>query len=96
MSFVVGKVRKIIYRNDDNGYKVGLFKVKDSDLDIIDTTITFTGSFCDLNNELDYVFNGTMKEHYKYGNQFIVESYEFSTPKTTDSIIMYLLDKINI
>ena len=91
MSFIEGKVRKIIYRNDANGYKVGLFRVKDSDIEeIIDTTITFTGTFCDLNSELDYVFNGIIKEHYKYGKQFFTESYEFSTPKNTDSIIMYL------
>jgi exodeoxyribonuclease V alpha subunit len=91
MSFVVGKVRKIIYMNEANGFRVGLFRVKDSNINhIIDKTITFTGSFCELNNDLEYIFRGNIIQHQKYGKRFVVESYEFNTPKGIESIMMYL------
>ena len=47
MDFIRGKFKQMIYEGD-NGYKVGLFRVKESSEEleeIINKTITFTGYF---------------------------------------------------
>ena len=46
MAYIKGNFRKYIFRFDKD-YVVGLFKVKESDLDLKSSTITFTGYFGD-------------------------------------------------
>ena len=90
--YIKGNFKKHIYKSD-SGYVVGLFKVKDSNLEIeniINHTITFTGYFHELNEEDTYVFSGKIVEHEKYGVQFQVESYERIMPEEKDSIVEFL------
>ena len=58
--------------------------------DYSNKVIGFTGSFSEINMDIDYVFYGKMVNHPKYGLQYSVESYEISIPKEEDSIILYL------
>ena len=45
MSEIKGKLSKIIFHNNQNGYTVGLLKVKESDIDdLVNKTVTFTGN----------------------------------------------------
>jgi len=92
--YIVGSIKKIIFESNNSPYKVGLFKVKDTnDEDMLiykDKVIGFTGSFMDINNEVDYIFYGKMVNHPKYGTQYSVDSYEISIPSDTDSLILYL------
>ena len=77
-----------------NGYKVGLFRVKETDnedlLDFVNKTITFTGYFSDLNNEDTYIFQGEYTSHDRYGYQYVVKSYERVEPVGKDSVIEFL------
>ena len=92
--YIIGSIRKIIFESNNSPYKVGLFKVKDTnDPDMIiykDKVIGFTGSFMEINDDVDYILYGKMVVHPKYGEQYSVESYEISIPSDTDSLIMYL------
>ena len=92
--YILGSIRKIIYESNNSPYKVGLFRVKetnDEDMKIyIDKVISFTGSFMEINNDADYILYGSLFNHPKYGIQYNVESYEVSIPSDTDSLIMYL------
>ncbi len=76
------------------GYKVGLFKVKEASGEevenFVNRTITFTGNFMPINNELTYKFVGNIVNHPRFGMQFNVSSYESVIPSDTDGIIMYL------
>lgn len=76
------------------GYKVGLFRVKEIGLEeykpYLNKTITFTGNFMPLNNELTYMFIGSFVNHPRFGIQFNVTSYESVTPSTLDGIVSYL------
>ena len=92
MNSIKGRFRSSIFEGN-NGYKVGLFKVKwsDSELeDIINKTITFSGYFANINNEEDYLLIGEYINHPKYGYQFQVSSYERIEPETSDAIIEFL------
>ena len=92
--YIVGNVKSIIYESNSGPYKVGVFRVKESNdeelLKYVNKTISFTGNFNELNNEIDYIFYGELSHHKKYGTQFSTESYEIKEPSDIDSIIVYL------
>ena len=91
--FIIGNVTRIIYENNTNSYKVGVFRVKDSSdnmKEFIGNTISFVGNFNNLNSELFYKFTGSLTNHPKYGTQFSVLSYEISNPSDEEEIISYL------
>ena len=93
MGYIKGKVRQLIYEGS-NGYKIGLFKVKETDdeelKDFLNRTITFTGTFVELNFDDYYLFNGYYMYHERYGNQFVVKSYERILPDSKDALIEFL------
>ena len=90
--YIIGIVKKIIYRSE-NGYVVGLFRVKNSTSEyefLIDKTISFTGYFHELDEEDNYKFLGSIINHPKYGEQFNVSFYERVMPEEKDSIVEFL------
>lgn len=93
-NYIVGNIRKIIFESNSGPYKVGLFKVKETNdeeaLEYVNKIIGFTGNFTDLDEDLDYIFYGKMFNHPKYGIQYNVDSYEISVPSDEDSLVMYL------
>lgn len=93
-SFISGNIRKILFESNTNSYKVGILKVRETNMeemkDFINKTVTFTGSFANINKELDYTMYGELTEHFRYGSQFNVTTYEINTPTDIDGLIMYL------
>ena len=93
MAYIKGSYSKSIYENN-TGYVIGIFKVSDTDSellsDYIGRSITFTGYFHELNNIDNYIFYGELVNHEKYGEQFRVDSYERIKPEEKDSIIEFL------
>ncbi len=88
MSEIKGKLSKIIFHNNQNGYTVGLLKVKESDIDdLVNKTVTFTGSLPDLNEIDTYIMTGSLTNHEKYGSQFQVKSINRIMPQETDAMI---------
>ena len=66
-SYIKGKFSKSLFMSD-NGYVVGLFKVKETDKinkEFINKTVTFTGYFHELNENDTYIFNGNFQIHPK-------------------------------
>ena len=92
MEYIQGKFKQLIYEGD-NGYKVGLFRVKESsDIleELVNKTITFTGYFPDINNEDTYKLLGSYIDNQRYGKQFQVTGYEKEEPKGKDAVITFL------
>lgn len=93
METIKGTVTKLLYESS-TGYKVGLFKVKDTIGEEVkaykNRTITFTGTFMPLNTEITYEFNGSIVNHPRFGTQFNVSSYNSIIPSDKDGIVMYL------
>ena len=88
--YIKGNFKKTIFSTNE-GYTVGLFRVKSSDIEeLIDKTITFTGYFHELNEVDTYEFTGKLVEHKKYGKQFNVEKYTKVLPDSIDSTIDFL------
>ena len=92
MAYIKGNFRKYIFKSD-KGYVIGLFKVREASSDVIsyvNSTITFTGYFHDLNENDLYTFSGDIVNHERYGEQFNVSSYEIVLPNDKDNIIEFL------
>lgn len=92
MDNIRGKFKQMIFESD-NGYKVGLFRVKEASSemeDMVNKTITFTGYFADVNYEDYYQLTGRYVFNERYGNQFQVSSYEREEPKGRDAVISFL------
>ena len=91
--YIVGTYKQRIFQSD-NGYIIGLFKVKDTDIeemkDYINKTITFTGYFHELNETENYYLSGEPTFHPKYGFQFSVKEYERVKPEDKDGIVEFL------
>ncbi len=91
-----GVFKKYIFRNTDNGYVIGLFRIKEItkdeeiNLDEIPATITFTGYFHELTEDDNYSLNGKFVNHAKYGIQFQVDSYERVLPEDNDATVEFL------
>lgn len=91
-TFIKGNYKRSLFEGD-NGYIVGLFKVKETSSnlsELINKTITFTGYFHELNDSDTYVFFGDYIFHPKYNEQFAVSSYERCKPEEKDAIVEFL------
>ena len=93
-NYILGSVRKIIFESNNSSYKVGLFKIKetnDPECEMyVGKIIGFTGNFNEINEDVDYILYGNLYDHPKYGIQFNTESYEISIPSDADNLILYL------
>ena len=90
MDYIKGKYKSAIFESE-SGYKVGLFRVKESSIsEIVNKTITFTGYFNMLTKEDLYLMNGNYIIHDRYGYQFQVANYERIEPVGTDAVVEFL------
>ena len=89
----MGTYKQSIF-SSENGYVIGLMRVKDTDMesmkDYINKTITFTGYFHELTEQDNYYFFGQETVHPKYGFQFVVERYERVKPEDKDGLVEFL------
>ncbi len=94
MNYIKGKIKKIIYQNNDNGYIVALFRIKETDdtklLEKVNKTITITGTFNEANIDILLNLKGSYQVNEKFGPQFVVSSYEVEKPTTKEAIIEFL------
>ena len=92
-TYIKGNYRRSIFESD-KGYIIGLFKVKETNIenmeDYLGKTITFTGYFHELNLDDNYIFYGEELEHPRYGFQFQVSEYERLKPSSKDGIVEFL------
>ena len=94
MSKLIGKIKKIIFQNDTNGYIVALFRVnKTSDESLneyLKKSITITGNILDKVLETPIEIEGDFIYHDKFGKQFKFTNYNIIMPETNEDIIDFL------
>ena len=89
-NFIKGKLYKQIYRNEMNGYMVGLFKINDSNIDYDNNIINITGILPVLDDRKEYILYGDIVNHIKYGIQFSVNSFDIVIPTREDELVVFL------
>lgn len=92
-NYIMGNFRQTIFQSD-KGYIIGLFKVKNTDIETmkeyVNKVITITGYFHELIENENYYFKGEEAFHPKYGFQFNVKEYERVKPEDKDGIVEFL------
>ena len=92
--YLKGTFKRIIYQSDD-GYTVGLFKIKESSFaDYNNKTVTITGYLLNVNEEDNLYLEGSFIYHKKYGEQFAFTSFEKLLPEEKEGIIDFLSSSI--
>ena len=67
MNYIKGKLKKLIFYSKESGFIVALFRVKESSVsDIVNKTITITGSFLDPSIDISMTVYGEYKNNEKY------------------------------
>lgn len=96
-TYIKGTFKRTIFSSND-GYVVGLVKIKETDdqelLDYVGKQFTFTGLFAELNVDEDYKFYGETIDNQKYGIQYKVNKYEKIMPEDKDGLILFLSSDI--
>ena len=87
MEEIIGRLKIVVFHNEDNLYSVIKIKVND---ETDSKYLTLTGNFPIPNENSDYKFKGEYVEHPRFGSQFLVQEYEEILPTSKDSIIKYL------
>ena len=78
-----GRLGKIIYHNEENGYTVAILSTEEGSMRI-------AGSFAEPRTGGDYRVEGRFTVHPKYGEQFSFTSYEELLPEGTGAILDFL------
>lgn len=89
-NYITGSLYKQIYRNEINGYMVGLFKIKEKNIDFDNDIINITGVLPKINEKKEYTLYGNMVTHPKYGPQFAVNSFEIKMPTKEEELVTFL------
>lgn len=96
-TYIKGTFKRTIFSSND-GFTVGLIKIKDTDdedlLDYKGKQFTFTGLFAELNIDEDYIFYGSVIDNPKYGIQYKVDKYEKIMPEDKDGLVIFLSSDI--
>lgn len=82
---VKGVISNIIFANKDNGYTVLVVDCADEN-----TSLTCVGNMPIVSVGESVTLTGTLTVHSKFGEQFIVNRVEVSSPQTKEGLIKYL------
>ena len=83
MEELEGQVMDIIYQNEVNSYTIAVFDTEDEE-------ITIVGYLPFVNPGDTLKVSGRFVNHQEYGEQFKVENFEKTEPKTIDALEIYL------
>ena len=89
-SYVKGNISREIFRNEINGYMVGLFKIKETNIEYEEEYINITGVLPKLNEKKEYILYGDVVNHPKYGVQLAVTSFEIVLPTKKEELVTFL------
>ncbi len=94
MNYIKGKFRNIIYKNEESGYVVAVFRVKETNDvkmdEYVGKTITITGTFLDIHLEDTFILYGNSFRHERFGFQYQVSSYEKEKISSKDALVAFL------
>ncbi|WP_102026933.1 SF1B family DNA helicase RecD2 [Salirhabdus sp. Marseille-P4669] len=88
--YIKGKLNRTIFYNADEKFSIANVHILDTNEEVEEKEIVVKGYFLPLEQDIEYVFFGTIQYHAKFGKQYNVHTYTKDLPKTKDSLIRYL------
>ena len=92
MNYIKGKIKKTIFYNQESGFVVALFRVKETNVKKLEVnkTITVTGTVLDLNLDIPMTIYGDYVKNDKWGMQFVIDKVEVEMPTSKEAIEDFL------
>lgn len=92
MNYIKGKIKKTIFYNQESGFVVALFRVKETNVKKIEVnkTLTITGTMLDLNLDIPMTIYGDYVKNDKWGMQFVIDKVEIEMPSSKEAIEEFL------
>ncbi|QEA34481.1 ATP-dependent RecD-like DNA helicase [Weissella soli] len=87
---IEAQVQNIVFAANDNFYKVLAVKIDKQNFEYDEKEITVTGSFGDVQIGSSYEFQGVLKNHPKFGEQFQATNYKRLAASTNSGVVKYL------
>jgi exodeoxyribonuclease V alpha subunit len=88
--FIKGKHLVTIFHNEQNLYTVLRVRVEETNENYEDKEAVITGYFPRIHEQETYTFFGEMKDHPKFGKQFLANHFRKDMPQSKQGIINYL------
>lgn len=93
MEHVIGEVKNIIFRSEENGYTVLSIAKRNAAKFEDMTTFRAIGIFPFVSAGINLEMEGYWETHPKHGEQFKILKYVQSQPKTSDGLMAYLTSR---
>lgn len=92
MNYIKGKIKKTIFYNQESGFVVALFRVKETNVKKLEVnkTITITGTMLELNLDIPMTIYGDYVKNDKWGMQFVIDKVEIEMPTSKEAIEEFL------
>lgn len=91
---VIGKVRKVIFRNLKDQFFIISVNITEISFDFKEEEIVITGTMPGLAEGLSYKFSGELTNHPKYGRQFKADSFEpAEEPDDPKAVVKFLVSR---
>ena len=90
MPFIKGVPYHLIFQNNENAYTVMRVKVEETNLPASEKEMVVIGYFPSIHLHETYQFNGKVKKHARYGEQFEVERFRKLLPQSKTGVVHYL------
>lgn len=88
--FIKGVPYHLIFQNNENAYTVMRVKVEETNLPTSEKEMVVIGYFPSIHLHESYQFNGRVKKHARYGEQFEVERFRKLLPQSKTGVVHYL------
>ena len=86
---VIGQVANIVFSAQNSFYKVLRITIVEKNFEFDDDEMTVTGNFGDIQIGASYEFKGQLKEHPRYGVQFVATNYHRQAASSVSGLVAY-------
>jgi exodeoxyribonuclease V alpha subunit len=88
--YIKGRLVREIFHNPENMYTVSIVKVTEATELVQEDKVTVVGNYPPLLEGEVYTFWGNIKEHPRFGKQYLLEHYRKEVPHGKDGVTQYL------
>ncbi|MBP2240527.1 exodeoxyribonuclease V alpha subunit [Cytobacillus eiseniae] len=92
--YMKGKHLVTIFHNEQNLYTVLRIRVEETNDQYEDKEAVITGYFPKMHEQETYIFYGELKDHPKFGVQFLATHFRKDIPQTKQGVVNYLSSEL--
>ncbi|MFG6114229.1 ATP-dependent RecD-like DNA helicase [Halobacillus sp. MO56] len=88
--YIKGTLNRMIFHNESEHFSIASVRIKDTNEPIEEKDVVIKGHFSPLEEGENYIFQGKIEQHPKFGKQYQIDFYRRVLPESKDGLIAYL------